>query len=130
MKRFIMIMGMLVTTAAYSNAQQVSQPGTTVVVSKSDFGKKVSDLNQLLANDKLSEAKDVFEEITKMAYTEIGALRDKSRAAATEADKKKYSDLTMSQRLLFSEVLKLRDDMANNKKPINDKLNEFKNKMD
>jgi hypothetical protein len=36
----------------------------------------------------------------------------------------------MSQRLLFSEVLKLRDDMANNKKPINDKLNEFKNKMD
>ena len=98
----------------------------TVVVTQSEFSLKVAELNKLLNKGKTADAEVLFAEINKMANTELGITRDKMRNAQNEADKSRYSNMTVKQRTTFAQALNMKQqDMTGNKQQLIEKLEEF-----
>ncbi len=95
-------------------------------VTKSEFSALVAELGKLLDKDKKSEAEQLFTEINKLANAEFGSTRAKMRHAQNDADKSRYSALTVKQRNMFAQVLKMRqENIIANKQQIMEQLEAF-----
>jgi hypothetical protein len=95
-------------------------------VTRSEFSAVVAELGKLLDKDKKAEAEQLFTEINKLANAEFGSTREKMRHAQNDGDKSKYSALTVNQRNMFAQVLKMRqEDIIANKQQIIEKLEAF-----
>jgi len=126
MIKYILLIGCL--WAACGNHALAQQTASTPVVSvtKPAFSGKVADFNTRLAQGEKAGAEVLFNDLNRMANAEVAASRDKMRTATAETDKAKYRDLTMNQRRLFAEALKLKQhDMMANQKAIVEKLEQF-----
>ena len=127
MIKYIVLIGCL--WAACDNhavAQQPPAPAQAVVVTRSGFSHKVAEFDKVAGQSERAGAEAIFTDLNKMANAEFGASRDKMRNAANEADKTKYRELTMNQRKLFAEALKLKQqDVIANRKAIVEKLEQF-----
>jgi hypothetical protein len=109
-----------------ATAQSMGGSREEMVVTKSEFSLKVAELNKLLNKGKTADAEVLFAEINKMANTELGITRDKMRNAQNEADKSKYSNMTVKQRTTFAQALNMKqENMTGNKQQIIEKLEEF-----
>jgi hypothetical protein len=116
---------LLLTAGLHAMAQQAVATEQTEVT-KSEFSAMVTELGKLLDKDKKAEAEQLFTEINKLANAEFGSTREKMRHAQNEADKSRYSALTVNQRNMFAQVLKLRqENMVANKQQIMEKLEAF-----
>lgn len=116
---------LLLTAGVPAMAQQAVATEQTEVT-KSEFSALVTELGKLLDKDKKAEAEQLFTEINKLANAEFGSTREKMRHAQNEADKTKYSALTVNQRNMFAQVLKLRqENIVANKQQIMEKLEAF-----
>jgi hypothetical protein len=116
---------LLLTAGLPAMAQQAVATEQTEVT-KSEFSALVTELGKLLDKDKKAEAEQLFTEINKLANAEFGSTREKMRHAQNEADKSKYSALTVNQRNMFAQVLKLRqENIVANKQQIMEKLEAF-----
>lgn len=116
---------LLLTAGVPAMAQQAVATEQTEVT-KSEFSALVTELGKLLDKDKKAEAEQLFTEINKLANAEFGSTREKMRHAQNEADKSKYSALTVNQRNMFAQVLKLRqENIVANKQQIMEKLEAF-----
>jgi len=123
-KYIILIGGLLATCNNHAGAQQVAAP--VVSVTKPAFSSKVTDFNTRAGQGDKAGAEVLFNDLNRMANAEVAASRDKMRTAISEADKVKYRERTISQRKLFAEALKLRQqDMMANHKAIVERLEQF-----
>lgn len=126
MIKYIVLIGGL--WAACSNHAFAQQTSATPVVSvtRPAFASKVVDFKTRAAQGEKAGAEVLFNDINRLANAEVAASRDKMRTATAEADKVKYRELAMSQRKLFAEALKLKQqDMMANQKAIVEKLEQF-----
>lgn len=95
-------------------------------VTKSEFSALVTELGKLLDKDKKAEAEQLFTEINRLANAEFGSTREKMRHAQNDADKSRYSALTVKQRNMFAQVLKMRqENIIANKQQIMEQLEAF-----
>lgn len=109
-----------------ATAQSMGGSREEMVVTKSEFSLKVAELNKLLNKGKTADAEVLFAELNKMANTELGITRDKMRNAQNEADKSKYSNMTVQQRTTFAQALNMKqENMTGNKQQIIEKLEAF-----
>lgn len=125
-KYIVLIGGLWAACDNRAIAQQSPATVQEVVVTRSGFSHKVAEFGKAAGQNEPARAETIFADINKMANAEFGASRDKMRNAANEADRAKYRELTMSQRKLFAEALKLKQqDMMANRKAIVEKLEQF-----
>lgn len=116
---------LLLTAGLPAMAQQAIVTEQTEVT-KSEFSALVAELGKLLDKDKKSEAEQLFTEINKLANAEFGSTREKMRHAQNDADKSRYSALTVKQRNMFAQVLKMRqENIIANKQQIMEQLEAF-----
>lgn len=126
MIKYIVLIGGL--WAACCNRAFAQQTAATPVVSvtRPAFASKVTDFKTRVAQGEKAGAEVLFNDLNRMANAEVAASRDKMRTATAEADKARYRELTMSQRKLFAEALKLKQqDLMANQKAIVEKLEQF-----
>ena len=125
-KYIVLIGGLWAASDNHATAQQPPAPVQAVVVTRPAFSHKVAEFGKAAGQNEPAGAETIFADINKMANAEFGASRDKMRNAASEADRARYRELTMSQRKLFAEALKLKQqDMMANRKAIVEKLEQF-----
>ncbi len=116
---------LLLTAGLPAMAQQATVTEQTEVT-KSEFSALVAELGKLLDKDKKAEAEQLFTEINKLANAEFGSTREKMRHAQNDADKSRYSALTVKQRNMFAQVLKMRqENIIANKQQIMEQLEAF-----
>ncbi len=116
---------LLLTAGLPAMAQQTAATEQTEVT-KSEFSALVTELGKMLDKDKKAEAEQLFTEINKLANAEFGSTREKMRHAQNDADKSRYSALTVKQRNMFAQVLKMRqENMIANKQQIMEQLEAF-----
>jgi hypothetical protein len=134
MKRILLACCLVAAAGSVSYAQGVKPQPVAVthdvapVVSKADFNTKVNQLNTALTSNKTDEARAKWEDVHKLMMDELRVTKYKIRdamEAKNDADQKKYTDHMMKQRTIYSETLRLKDDMATNKAKMAEKLNEF-----
>lgn len=127
MIKYLVLIGGL--WAAYGNvavAQSIPVPAKVVSVTRPGFSTKVADFDKAAAKKDTTTAEAIFTDINAMANTEFGESRDKMRNATSEMDRTKYRDLTVSQRKLFSDALRMKQlDMIGKRKAIVEKLEQF-----
>ncbi len=126
MKRILLACCLVAASCGITLAQ------TNATVSKTEFTAKAQQLNTLIATNKVADSKAKWDEVHKMIMMEFAVVKIKIRdaqASANEADKKKYTDVMMSQQLIYNDIIKLKEDLAGNKEKLNAKLVEFTSKM-
>lgn len=99
--------------------------GQGAQVSKAEFNTKVSQLNTLLDQNKADEAKIVWEDVHKMMMASMSNIKTKINEASSNTDKDKLTNLMKGQFAIYSAVIKVRDNMVQNKTTIKTKLKEF-----
>jgi hypothetical protein len=135
MKRILIACCLLAASASVSYAQGVAAPTPVAatkdaapVVSKSDFTAKVTLMNTMLTKNQTTEAKAKWEELhaTMMDALRVTKYKIKdAMEAKNDVDQKKYTELMMKQRNIYSETIRMKDDLSTNKVKMNEKLNEF-----
>lgn len=127
MIKYLVLIGGL--WAAYGNvavAQSIPVPAKVVSVTRPGFSMKVAEFEKAAGKKDTATAEAIFTDINTMANTEFGKSRDKMRSATSDMDRTKYRDLTVSQRKLFSDALRMKQlDMIGNRKAIVEKLEQF-----
>lgn len=122
----MLIGGLWAACNHFAFAQAAPVPVQVTTVTRTGFSHKVAAFGKAVENGEKSAAETLFADINKMANAEVAASRDKMRTAINETDKAKYRELTISQRKLFAEALKLKQqDMMANNKAIVEKLEQF-----
>lgn len=117
---------LLLLTAGLPAMAQQTVATEQAEVSRSEFSALVTELGKLLDKDKKAEAEQLFTEINKLANAEFGSTREKMRHAQNDADKSRYSALTVKQRNMFAQVLKMRqENIIANKQQIMEQLEAF-----
>jgi len=117
---------LLLLTAGLPAMAQQTAATEQIEVTKSEFSALVTELGKMLDKDKKAEAEQLFTEINKLANAEFGSTREKMRHAQNDADKSRYSALTVKQRNMFAQVLKMRqENMIANKEQIMEQLEAF-----
>lgn len=126
MVKYLVLIGCLLAAGGKcAFAQQVASQ-QEAAVTNAGFVHKVADFDKAVTRGELAEGEALFAAVNKMATTEFANSRDKMRNATTDADKVRYRDLTLSQRKLFAEALKLKQqDMVANRAVIVEKLRQF-----
>lgn len=103
------------------------------VVTKAQFTSQVTALNTVLTTNNTEAANAKWEDVHRTMINELTVIKYKMRdaqEAKNETEMKKYTEVMIKQRNVYSEVLKLARDekgMAPNKTQINEKLKEFGN---
>jgi hypothetical protein len=126
MKRILLVCCLIAASCGMTYAQ------SSATVSKTEFTTKAQQLNTLIAANKMADSKTKWDEVHKMILMEFAVIKLKIRDAqnaGNEADKKKYTDVMMSQQLIYNDIIKLKEDLAGNKEKLNAKLVEYTAKM-
>jgi hypothetical protein len=128
MKRILLACCLLAATCSFSYAQSTVAPQTPTV-SKTEFTTQVGQLNTLLTSNKIDDAQHKWDDVHKIMMNGLAVTKNKIRIAHeanNQEEIKKYSDVMVKQRNLYSEILQLaRGDMGANKAQLKEKLQDF-----
>ena len=130
MKRILLACCMIAASCSFSYAQNAAPlpQNQLPAVSKTEYTSQVTQLNTLISTNKMDAAKTKWDEVHRAIQEGLRVTKYKIRdaqVAHNDADVKKYTEVMMKQRDLYSTILKLKEDMATNKTLLNDKLKEF-----
>lgn len=148
MKRILLISSLVVaSTGAFAQSKTPVAPATTspavaqqanmtrevsLPVSKNNFVEQVKQLDLMISSNKMDDAKNKWNEVANMMMSSLRETAGKMKAAndsKNEEDKKRTMEQMTKQRLIYSETMRLREDMTANREKLNTKLNEFSTVM-
>ena len=129
MKRILFVCCLLAATCTVTYTQSYAQSSPTrPTVSKADFTAKVAQLKTLLDAGNAVDGKAKWEEVHKMMLSALGVTKYKIKDAIdahNDVDKAHYTDVTINQRNLYYDIVKMRNDLVANRVSLNTKLTAF-----